>query len=365
MDNRDMTGWEDYMSNNFEIQVFENVDFGEMRSCIENDGTILFCASDVAKALGYKNPNKAVNDHCRAITKRYTPISGKTQEINFIPEGDVYRLIVRSKLPSAVKFERWVFDEVIPLARHIGHTFELLSFQGNIDGLVYSKNGTATTTSRKIAEVFGKSHKEVLRLIDDKFKSTAESAQFCADHIIENIYIDSRNRQQREHELDEQGFSYIALGLTGYKADEFKIKYINAFSKMRQALQKMVAARIVEDVLPQDSRNRQYVYVIENTNNGAVKIGVAHDPEARLKQLQTGSVDELRIAYTSYLCSNAFQVESFMHQHFADSHIRGEWYQADVGEVVDVLEKQTYVLRSNFNNTWGMFAKITTLSIGS
>lgn len=152
------------MSNNFEIQVFENVDFGEMRSCIENDGTILFCASDVAKALGYSRPNDAVNAHCRATVKRRTPISGKTQEINFIPEGDVYRLIVKSKLPSAVKFEHWVFDEVIPLARHIGHTFELLSFQGNIDGLVYSKNGTATTTSRKIAEVFGKSHKEVLRL---------------------------------------------------------------------------------------------------------------------------------------------------------------------------------------------------------
>lgn len=115
-----MTGWEDYMSNNFEIQVFENVDFGQVKSCIENDGTILFCASDVAKALGYKNPNKAVNDHCRAITKRYTPISGKMQEINFIPEGDVYRLIVRSKLPSAVKFEHWVFDEVLPSIRKTG-----------------------------------------------------------------------------------------------------------------------------------------------------------------------------------------------------------------------------------------------------
>jgi anti-repressor protein len=115
-----MTGWEDYMSNNFEIQVFENVDFGEMRSCIENDGTILFCASDVAKALGYSRPNDAVNAHCRATVKRRTPISGKTQEINFIPEGDVYRLIVKSKLPSAVKFEHWVFDEVLPSIRKTG-----------------------------------------------------------------------------------------------------------------------------------------------------------------------------------------------------------------------------------------------------
>ena len=108
------------MSNNFEIQVFENVDFGEMRSCIENDGTILFCASDVAKALGYSRPNDAVNAHCRATVKRRTPISGKTQEINFIPEGDVYRLIVKSKLPSAVKFEHWVFDEDLPSIRKTG-----------------------------------------------------------------------------------------------------------------------------------------------------------------------------------------------------------------------------------------------------
>ena len=79
-----------------------------------------FCASDVAKALGYSNPNKAVNDHCRAITKRSTPISGKIQEINFIPEGDVYRLIMKSKLSTAEKFESWVMDEVLPTIRKIG-----------------------------------------------------------------------------------------------------------------------------------------------------------------------------------------------------------------------------------------------------
>lgn len=95
------------------IQIFENSEFGRVRT-IEEDGKILFCGSDVAKALGYANTNKAVNDHCRAITKRSTPISGKMQEVNFIPRGDVYRLITNSKLPSAEKFESWVFDEVIP-----------------------------------------------------------------------------------------------------------------------------------------------------------------------------------------------------------------------------------------------------------
>ena len=86
------------------IEIFKNEQFGEVRTILEGE-KVLFCAADVAKALGYTNPNKAVNDHCRAITKRSTPISGKVQSINFIPEGDVYRLIIRSKLPAAEKFE--------------------------------------------------------------------------------------------------------------------------------------------------------------------------------------------------------------------------------------------------------------------
>ena len=102
-----------------ELQIFKNEEFGEVRT-VEIEGKPYFCGSDVAKALGYTNPNKAVNDHCRAITKCSTPISGKMQEINFIPEGDLYRLIVSSKLPTAEKFERWVFDEVLPSIRKHG-----------------------------------------------------------------------------------------------------------------------------------------------------------------------------------------------------------------------------------------------------
>lgn len=102
-----------------EIQVFNNTEFGEIRTA-EIEGKPYFMATDIAKALGYTNPNKAINDHCRAITKCATPISGKMQEVNFIPEGDVYRLIARSKLPQAEKFEKWVFDEVLPSIRKTG-----------------------------------------------------------------------------------------------------------------------------------------------------------------------------------------------------------------------------------------------------
>lgn len=104
---------------NNKLTVFNNADFGEIRT-LEENGTVLFCASDVAKALGYSRPNDAVSQHCRATVKHSTPISGKMQDINFIPEGDVYRLIARSKLPTAERFESWVFNEVLPSIRKNG-----------------------------------------------------------------------------------------------------------------------------------------------------------------------------------------------------------------------------------------------------
>ena len=90
-----------------------------MRTLTEN-GNTLFCGSDVAKALGYTNAPDALTRHCRGIVKRDTPTSSGVQTMSFIPEGDVYRLITHSKLPTAEKFERWVFDEVLPTVRQTG-----------------------------------------------------------------------------------------------------------------------------------------------------------------------------------------------------------------------------------------------------
>lgn len=111
-----------------EITIFDNPEFGTVRTLAEN-GIVLFCGSDVARALGYSNPRKAIIDHCKGVTKRdgvsqntnrYGTITEQTVEMSFIPEGDVYRLIIRSKLSSAEKFERWVFDEVLPSIRKRG-----------------------------------------------------------------------------------------------------------------------------------------------------------------------------------------------------------------------------------------------------
>lgn len=102
-----------------DIRIFNNEEFGNVRT-IEIDGKPYFCGSDVASALGYKRPNDAISAHCRATVKYSIPISGKMQAVNFISEGDLYRLITHSKLESAERFETWVFDEVLPSIRKNG-----------------------------------------------------------------------------------------------------------------------------------------------------------------------------------------------------------------------------------------------------
>lgn len=97
-----------------ELQIFENTDFGKIRTYKEPDGSVLLVAMDVAAALGYSNVRDAIKRHCKGVVKRDTLTEGGTQAMNCIPQGDVIRLAASSKLPGAEKFESWIFDEVIP-----------------------------------------------------------------------------------------------------------------------------------------------------------------------------------------------------------------------------------------------------------
>lgn len=108
-----------FMENN--IEIFSNEAFGSVR-IVMRDGKPLFCGKDVAEALGYKDSVNALKRHCRGVAI-YHPIEdslGRKQEARFIPEGDLYRLVAHSELPSAEKFESWIFDEVLPCIRKTG-----------------------------------------------------------------------------------------------------------------------------------------------------------------------------------------------------------------------------------------------------
>ncbi len=102
-----------------ELQVFQNSEFGEL-GVLEVNGKSYFPATACAKKLGYKRPADAITMHCKGSVKYRVPTGGGEQRLKFIPEGDLYRLITHSKLPSAEKFEHWVFDEVLPSIRKTG-----------------------------------------------------------------------------------------------------------------------------------------------------------------------------------------------------------------------------------------------------
>ena len=123
-----------------ELQIFNSEEFGQVRT-VEINGKPYFVGTDVAKALGYNNPRDAVSRHCRGVVKHDTPTSSGMQSMSYINEGDLYRLIMKSKLPSAEKFESWVMDEVLPSIRKTGsyqkpmttaEQIQLLA-QGNIE----------------------------------------------------------------------------------------------------------------------------------------------------------------------------------------------------------------------------------------
>ena len=115
---------------NGDMQVFQHDEFGNIR-VVKDGEKYLFCGVDVANSLGYANPWSALKRHCkedglakREVVSETTNQHGVTTKqcvgMIFITEGNVYRLIAHSKLPSAERFERWVFDEVLPSIRKHG-----------------------------------------------------------------------------------------------------------------------------------------------------------------------------------------------------------------------------------------------------
>lgn len=105
-----------------DITIFENEKFGNVRIAIGENNEPLFCAIDVATALGYKEPRQAVAMHCKSAELVYCPHAngiGGTN-IKFIKESDVYRLIMKSELETAIDFQDWVCEDVLPSIRKNG-----------------------------------------------------------------------------------------------------------------------------------------------------------------------------------------------------------------------------------------------------
>lgn len=133
-----------------ELKVFSSTEFGELGVMLI-DGKEYFPAIQCAKILGYSNPRDAIQKRCKVegVANCDVLTNGGTQQVKYISEGNLYRLIVSSKLPKAEEFERWVFDEVLPQIRRSG------GYIGNAEELI-AKTATA---------VVGEVMKQILPLI--------------------------------------------------------------------------------------------------------------------------------------------------------------------------------------------------------
>lgn len=115
-----------------ELRIFQNTQFGNVRVAISENNEPMFVAVDVAAILGYENPQKAIRDHVDSEDRGYCKLSDiqgvnetlpphmKAANLLTINESGVYSLIMRSNLPAAKQFKRWVTNEVLPSIRKHG-----------------------------------------------------------------------------------------------------------------------------------------------------------------------------------------------------------------------------------------------------
>lgn len=211
-----------------ELKIFQNSDFGEL-GVMMIDGKKYFPAAQCARILGYSNPQKAVRDHCdeEECTKRSVLTNSGTQEMKFINEGNLYRLIVRSKLPTAKKFERWVFDEVLPEIRRTGSysnvnmNFEVVIVKAvsaavsetvkNLVPFMKSATSPAPDPTKRIKQKYKHTtpskistlNPELKKQVDDMIVSGEYSCQKIANFIMNNSGVEisqmAVNRYKRNY----------------------------------------------------------------------------------------------------------------------------------------------------------------------
>lgn len=187
------------------LMKFENKQFGEIRM-VEIENKPYFIASDVAKSLGYKNSREAVKQHCRWVAKHDIPhpqSKNKTLQVNIIPEGDMYRLITNSELENAEKFEKWVFDEVLPQIRKTGTYMTELKGQEKMFKLMRSE----------INEMVYMKIKEIEEKCSDYYRPSSFDKSNISSYIKKRLGITKAND---EYELVKQRV-LLKLGATKWE----------------------------------------------------------------------------------------------------------------------------------------------------
>lgn len=229
-----------------EIQVFNNDDFGSVR-IVEEDGKILFCGADAAKALGYTNTRDAINRHCKedgVVNHDVIDTLGRIQQAKFISQVNLYRLIAHSNLPAADAFESWIESEVIPSVVYKCDAPEsIVSYQNQEFGEIRTSiiNGEPWFVAADVCDAFGE-------------KNRNRAMQDLADDEKGYTQIATPGGMQKMAIVNEPGLYALLFAMKPEKARGVTEDYIGERIKKLKSFKRW----IIHEVLPSIRKTGSY-----------------------------------------------------------------------------------------------------------
>lgn len=184
------------------LQIFNNAEFGEVR-VVEINSKLYAVGNDIAKALEYARPHEAVTSHCKGAVTYRILTNGGEQDAKVVPEGDIYRLIVKAADQSkntdiqekAQRFESWIFDEILPNLRKTG------GFVANEDLFINTYLPTADENTKTLFKVT----LETIRLQNDRLSIMAPKADYF-DALVDRCLLTNFRDTAKELKIKESNF---------------------------------------------------------------------------------------------------------------------------------------------------------------
>ena len=399
--------------------------FGEITVITHKDKPTLklFIAQELAKVFDYKrteyltkilesgNFRVAAQANLKEINGLQQIFENQGREIN--PQGmklvnyaGFNHAITHSTMDPAKVIRAWVYGSIEKVGNQlktIANNLEKIDYLPN-NQYITVENGIPYTTSKIISQFFDIRHDNLLRLIDNKINNLLNLdnddivelfnsisleptskfrpdqidntndklvedvnyniKSFINDNFIKSEYITKDNRIAKQYRLTEQGFSFIVMGLTGVKADIYKIAFVKSFYEMRKIIQDRLKSTYLRKAFPNKTNEDQFVYIIKNPFTNFIKIGISKHVEKRVKELETGAGCPLELVYKSMLCTNSFEIETILHKRYKHLNKFKEWFEiTNIQEVIDYIENNVKVeLTSNFDELKELCNKTSIIS---
>ena len=238
------------------MMIFRNAEFGTIRTMSNPQGEPVFCAKDVAEALGYKNTRDSLKRHVDDddVVKHDTiDRLGRTQQAIFINESGLYALILSSKLDSAKRFKRWVTGEVLPAIRKQG-------------GYMLAKKGESEKEIMKRALQIVQA---TLARRDEQIAQLQPRADY-ADHVLDSINCItttqlakelSMTAQQLNRRLCEMRIQYWQSGQYMLYADYVRQGFAKSRTRVHTVRDGIV---LTETYLVWTERGREFIHRLLN-----------------------------------------------------------------------------------------------------